>query len=125
PRVLLVMTDQWPRALLRAALREAGYDAVGTRAIAGAVRLAAPDPDRGQIRLVILAREALTGADRHDLDQLRAATDAPIVLLAPAGRPVEAGPWAQVIRRPVSIGALVGAVETLVPLPPDARRPVD
>ena len=119
------MTDQWPRALLRAALREGGYDAVGTRAIAGAVRLAAPDPDRGPVKLVILAREVLTGADRHDLDQLRAATDAPIVLLAPAGRPVEAGPWAQVIRRPVSIGALVGAVETLVPLPPDARRPVD
>ena len=119
------MTDQWPRALLRAALREAGYDAVGTRAIAGAVRLAAPDPDRGPVKLVILAREVLTGADRHDLDQLRAATDAPIVLLAPAGRPVEAGPWAQVIRRPVSIGALVSAVETLLPLPPDARRPMD
>ena len=119
------MTDQWPRALLRAALREGGYDAVGTRAIAGAVRLAAPDPDRGPVRLVILAQEALTGADRRDLDRLRAATDAPIVLLAPANRPVEAGPWTQIIRRPVSIGALVGAVETLVPLPPDARRPVD
>ena len=119
------MTDQWPRALLRAALREGGYDAAGTRAIAGAVRLAGPDPDRGPVTLVVLAQEALTGADRRELDRLRAATDAPIVLLAPAGRPVEAGPWAQVIRRPVSIGALVGAVETLVPLPPDARRPVD
>jgi hypothetical protein len=123
--VLLVMTDQWPRALLRAALREGGYDAAGTRAIAGAVRLAAPDPDRGPVRLVILGQEALTGTDRHDLDRLRTGTGAPIVLLAPAGRPVEAGDWAQVIRRPVSIGALVRTVETLVPLPPDARRPVD
>jgi hypothetical protein len=119
------MTDQWPRALLRAALREDGYDAVGTRAIAGAVRLATPDPDRGPVRLVILAQEALTGTAGRDLDRLRAATDAPIVLLAPAGRPVEAGAWTQVVRRPVSIGALVGAVETIVPLPPDARRPVD
>ncbi len=119
------MTDQWPRALLRAALREGGYDAVGTRAIAGAVRLTAPDPDRGPVKLVILGQEALTGADRHDLDQLRTATGAPIVLLAPGGRPVETGHWAQVIRRPVSIGTLVRAVEALIPLPSDARRPVD
>ena len=98
---------------------------MGTRAIAGAVRLAGPDPDRGQVRLVVLAREVLTGADRHDLDQVRTATGAPIVLLAPAGRPVDTGHWARVIRRPVSIGTLVRAVETLVPLSPDARRPVD
>jgi hypothetical protein len=125
PRVLLVMTDQWPRALLRAALRESGYDAMGTRAITGAARLAAPDPRRGPVGLVLLAQEALAGADRRDLGRLKDATGAPIVLLAPATRRVEAGPWAQVIRRPVSIGTLVAAVESLVPLPRDARRPVD
>jgi hypothetical protein len=125
PRVLLVMTDQWPRALLRAALRECGYDAVGTRTMAGAARLAAPDRSRGSVGLVVLAQESLTGADRSDLDRLRGATGAPIVLLAPATRRVEAGPWTRVIRRPVSVGTLVTAVETLVPLPLDARRPVD
>lgn len=29
PRVLILQPDHWPRALLRAELREAGYDAVG------------------------------------------------------------------------------------------------
>jgi|SRR3954447_6662075 hypothetical protein len=125
PRVLLVMTDQWPRALLRAALRECGYDAVGTRSVAGAARLAAPDEGRGPVGLVVLAQETLTGAERGDLDRLRSATGAPIVLLAPATRRVEAGPWTRVIRRPVSIGTLVAAAESLVPLPLDARRPVD
>jgi hypothetical protein len=123
--VLLVMTDQWPRALLRAALREGGYDAVGTRALAGAVRLTAADPDRGPIGLVVLGQEALSGADRGDLDRLREATHAPIVLLAPAGGGDDAGPWAQVVHRPVSIGDIVRLVEVLLPLSADARRPLD
>lgn len=124
PRVLLVMTDQWPRALLRAALREIGYDAVGTRALSGAARLTAAEADRGPLGLVLLAHEALADDDRVDLDRLREATDAPIVLLASAGenRP---GPWTQVVHRPVSIGDLVRVVEALVPLSPDARRPLD
>src|SRR3954447_23175779 len=125
PRVLLVMSDQWPRALLRGALREGGYDAVGTRTLAGATRLAAPDRSRGPVGLVVLAQETLTGSEPGDLDRLRAATGAAIVLLAPATRRVEAGPWTRVIRKPVSIGTLVAAVESLVPLPLDARRPVD
>src|SRR3954468_17682428 len=65
PRVLLVMTDQWPRALLRAALRECGYDAVGTRSVAGAARLAAPDEGRGPVGLVVLEQETLTGGTRE------------------------------------------------------------
>jgi hypothetical protein len=124
PRVLLVMTDQWPRALLRAALREGGYDAVGTRALAGAARLTADAPDRGPVGLVILAQEALAGADRSDLDRLRE-TGAPIVLLAPAGGGDSAGPWVRVVHRPVSIGELVRVVEALVPLSADDRRPLD
>lgn len=119
------MTDQWPRALLRAALRESGYDAVGTRALAGAARLARAEPDRGPVRLVILAREALAGAEPNDLGRLREATAAPIALLAPAGDRDATGPWARVIHRPVSIGDLGRLVEDLVPLPPGARQPLD
>ena len=119
------MPDQWPRALLRAALREVGYDAVGTRALAGSTRLIAREPGRGPVQLVVLAQEAVADADRRDLDRLREATDAPIVLLASAGAGDDAGPWAQVVRRPVSIGDLVRVVETLVPLPSDSRHPLD
>jgi hypothetical protein len=123
--VLLVMPDQWPRALLRAALREVGYDAVGTRALAGSTRLIARETGRGPVQLVLLAQEALADADRRDLDRLREATDALVVLLASAGAGDDDGPWAQVVRRPVSIGDLVRVVETLVPLPSDGRRPLD
>jgi DNA-binding response OmpR family regulator len=122
--VLLVMTDQWPRALLRAALRETGYDAVGTRALSGAAYLSAAQPDRGPVGLVLLEQEALAGAGRGDLDRLREATAAPIVLLAPGGAD-SPGPWTEVIHRPVSIGELVRVVEALLPLSPDARRPLD
>ena len=124
PRVLLVMPEQWPRALLRAALREAGYDAAGTRSLGGALRLAQPEAGRGAVGLVVLGREAYTGADRPELEQLRRITGAPVILVAPAGRAVE-GPWAQVVRRPVSIGELVRASEALLPLPPGNRGPID
>jgi hypothetical protein len=125
PRILLVMPDQWPRALLRAALREAGYDASGTRTLRMARHLAGPEEGRGPVGLVVLSRDAVAGVDRPHLDELRTLTGAPVVLLAPALREVPDGPWAQVIQRPVSIGELVQAVERLLPLPAEARKPVD
>jgi hypothetical protein len=126
PRILLVMPAQWPRALLRAALREVGYDASGTRALKAALPQTAPDSARGPVRLVVLDQDALAEEDRRHLDELRTRTsDAPIVLLAPITRRVREGPWARVIRRPTSIAALVQAIETLIPLAPQARRPID
>ena len=126
PRILLVMPAQWPRALLRAALREVGYDASGTRALKGALYQAAPDPARGPLRLVLLDQDALTDDEGSYLEKLRDRTsNAPMVLLAPATRRVREGPWMRVIRRPTSIAALVQLIESLVPLAPGARRPVD
>jgi hypothetical protein len=125
PRVLLVMPAQWPRALLRAALRELGYDASGTRALKGALHQAAPEAGRGPVRLVVLDQDALTTADGRQLEELRRITSAPIVLLAPVMRRVPEGPWTRVVRRPVSIGSLVRVIETLIPLAPEARQPID
>jgi hypothetical protein len=125
PRILLVINDQWPRALLRASLREVGYDASGTRALRGALHQAAPDPERGLIRLVVLDQDVLADEEQGQLEELRRQTGAPILLLAPATRPVRPGPWVQVLRRPASIGSIAQAVETLVPLAPDARHPID
>jgi hypothetical protein len=119
------MLDQWPRALLRAALREAGYDAAGTRSLDGARRLGQPEAGRGAVGLIVLGQEAVTPADQPDLERLRHATQAPILLVAPAGREVADGPWTRVVRRPVSIGELVHAVERLIPLPSGARHPID
>jgi hypothetical protein len=125
PRVLLVLRDQWPRALLRAALREAGYDAAGTRTLDGAVHLARPEPGRGAVAAIVLGHEALTQPDGPALERLRRFTPAPILLVAPAGRTIEDGPWARVLRRPVSVGELAGAVASLAPLPPADRHPID
>jgi hypothetical protein len=119
------MPAQWPRALLRAALREVGYDASGTRALRLALHQAAGEAGRGPVRLVVLDQDALTDADEQQLKELRRITNAPIVLLAPATRSTRAGPWTRVVRRPVSIGGLVQVIETLVPLAPEARRPID
>jgi DNA-binding response OmpR family regulator len=126
PRILLVMPAQWPRALLRAALREVGYDASGTRALKAAIYQAASDSTRGPVRLVVIDQDALTEEDGHHLEDLRGRTSgAPIVLLAPVTRRVREGPWTRVIHRPTSIAALVQAIETLIPLPPEARQPID
>jgi hypothetical protein len=124
PRVLLVMSDQWPRALLRAALREVGYDASGTRVLSMVRSRITPEAGRGPVRLVVLDQDALTDTDAPELEALSSAR-IPIVLLAPAVRRLQGGPWARVIRRPFSIGDLVQAIEGLVPLTPGARRPVD
>lgn len=126
PRILLVMSAQWPRALLRAALREEGYDASGTRAVNGALYQAAPDPARGPVRLVLVDQDALGEGHMRQVEELRARTSgAPMLLLAPATRQAQDGPWVRVIRRPVSIAELVRAIASLAPLSPDARHPID
>jgi hypothetical protein len=126
PRILLVMRAQWPRALLRAALREEGYDASGTRAVNGALHQAAPDPTRGPVRLLLIDQDALGEGDVRRVEELQDRTPgAPILLLAPVTRQAQQGPWARVIRRPISISELVLAIESLAPLPAEARHPID
>jgi DNA-binding response OmpR family regulator len=120
------MPMQWPRALLRAALREVGYDAIGTRTLEGAVHHAAAHPSRGPVRLVLLDQDAMTDDEQPSLEKLRAQTPAAsLVLLAPATRDRREGPWTRVITRPISIAVLVQEVEALVPLMPGLRKPID
>jgi hypothetical protein len=119
------MPDQWPRALLRAALRDAGYDAVGTRSLGGAVYRAGPDPERGLVGAVVVDQDAV-GDDAGMIASLRrVAPEAAMVLLAPATRRPREGPWTHVVRRPVRVEEVVRRIEELVPLPAEARRPVD
>jgi hypothetical protein len=126
PRVLLIMAEQWPRALLRAALREAGYDASGTLTLEGALYQSTPDSDRGPIRLVVVDQEALTDEEWHRLKDLQArAPGAALLLLAPTTRPVHEGPWAKIVQRPTSIAELVEVIERMVPLPPELRHPIE
>jgi hypothetical protein len=126
PRVLLVMPAQWHRALLRAALREVGYDASGALTMEGAVNQSAPDPARGTVRLIVVDQEALTDEEWPRLEVLQnRAPDAALLLLAPRTRPVREGPWASIVRRPTSIAEIVEVIERLVPVPPERRHPIE
>jgi DNA-binding response OmpR family regulator len=126
PRVLLVMPDQWARALLRAALRDVGYDAVGTDTLEAALRVRAVDPERGAVRLVIVDQPALSGAGGESLARLLANHGAPAsMLLARATVESPSEPWQRVLRRPVSVADVVSATAALLPLPAADRHPLD
>jgi hypothetical protein len=127
------MPEQWPRALLRAALREVGYDALGAPGLAGALRYRVQAPSRGPVRLVLVDQAALQGDEA--LERLSALFhrhgDPVTILLArvvPMSAPAETAepaPWTRVLRRPVSIDGIVAAVRDLLPLPPGTSRPLD
>jgi hypothetical protein len=120
------MPAQWPRALLRAALREVGYDASGTRNLEGALYQIAKEPERGAVQVIVVDQDALTEGDEARLKEIRQlAPDARIVLLAPATRQAREGPWSRTVRRPISLAELVGVIEALSPLPPEGRLPID
>src|SRR5439155_26767164 len=53
PRIVVVSREHWPRALLRAQLAEAGYDAIGADTLSRALRHP-PDAERGPLRLVVV-----------------------------------------------------------------------
>lgn len=112
PRVLIVSDDQWPRALVRAEMEAGGWDAVGAPDLRWAARALPDEPGRGPVRLVILAQDA--AGDAAALEALRALhPSAPILLLGHRVREPPAGPWAEVLRRPVSVGEVVAAAARL------------
>jgi hypothetical protein len=127
PRVLLVMPDRWPRALLRAALCNVGYDAVGASNLGRALRVRAAEPDRGPVRLVIVDQSALPDAgDAEQLARLLARHGAPAtMLLARVTVVPPVGNWLRVLRRPVSVADIVTATAAMLPLPVADRRPLD
>ena len=118
------MPDQWPRALLRAELRERGYDALGARGLAEALAYPVSVPDRGPVRLVLVDQPALGASDELLLPQLLERHGHPeTVLLAGAGRASPGGTWTRVLHRPVTIAGLADAVASLLPLPNGPARP--
>jgi hypothetical protein len=124
--VLLVMPDQWPRALLRAALREVGYDAVGTRDLLGALRVRPDATDRGPVRAIVVDQAALPARGIAPFTRLMSQhADPRAILLARPTRAPSEGPWQRVLKRPVSVADIVAATQEVVPLDAAARQPVD
>jgi hypothetical protein len=124
-RILIVMAAQWPRALLRAELREAGYDALGARDFDEAMSYPKEEPGRGPVRLIILDQAALEGGDDPRLKELlRLHTDAETLLIAGAFQPPSPGQWRRVLHHPTTIAEIIQAAEQLLP-PPAATHPLD
>lgn len=126
PRVLIVMSDDWRRALIRAALREVGYDAIGTHGSREAWLVPQEAGDRGPMRLIIVDQGQLSAVEIESLSALRQRFGDPdILLLARATVAPPDGPWRRVLRRPVSVAEIVSAAAELVPLPLDLRHAID
>jgi hypothetical protein len=115
PRILIVMEDRWPRAMLRAALLEAGYDAVGARTLLEASECPVQAPERGPVRLVIVDQHVVSGETAGLLPSLLNRLGQPTtVLIASTASSTPEGPWQVIIRRPASIGDIVEAVGSLL-----------
>jgi DNA-binding response OmpR family regulator len=133
PRVVLVMPEQWPRALLRAALREAGYDALGAPSLEAALRYPTQSRDRGLVRLILVDQAVLADEESATLlDALLRRHGYPAAVLLARAMPAQSlpaaatpTPWRRVIRRPASIAELITAVQALLPLPPGSGRPIE
>jgi hypothetical protein len=121
--VLLILPDQWPRALLRAELREEGYDAVGARSLEEALVYRPELPERGRVGLVLV--DGNTASEGALTDLLARHGNPPTVLLAHTGQEIPPGPWVRVLRRPVTIADLARVVRELVPLPARPAHPLD
>jgi len=125
PRVLIVMDAQWHRALIRAALRNAGYDAVGAVDLAEALTHPTQEERRGPVRLIILDQPAVQGPDDPSLRQLlQQHPEANTLVLESAFLPSIEGEWQKVLRHPVTVAEIVQTTQQLLPLP-IAHHPID
>jgi len=115
PRILVVSGEQWPRALLRAQLGEAGYDAIGARNLSRALRYPPEDAERGPVRVIVVDSGAAAATPAALERARRRYPDVALVLVHRAGA-VPPGPWAATLQRPVTIGDIVATVRRLVPL---------
>ncbi|SRR5712692_1196848 len=112
PRILLVMPEHWPRALLRAELIERGYDVVGTPDLPAALLSRPVEKDRGPVRVIVIDQDVLVEPQSRLLDLLASRhPNARLVLLGRAQLETPPGAWRQILRRPALIGEIASAVE--------------
>jgi hypothetical protein len=124
--VLIVMPDQGRRALLRAALRDTGYDALGAPDFAEALSYPATERGRGPVRLVILDQAVLLDGDDAPLTRLLNRFGEPTtLLLSSAMAPRPESSFGRVIQRPTSIAHITRAVQHLLALPAATAHPMD
>ncbi len=120
PRILLVIPDDWPRALLRTRLRDQGYHAVAAPGVDESFVYPVTDPDAGPMRLMVLDQAAFA-ADALDRF-LQRYKGVRVLLLAFGTSEIPQGPWTAVLRRTAHSDELLRAIQEIVPLTPAAHR---
>ena len=118
PIVWIIDAEQWPRALLRAQLIEHGYDAIGFVRLRHALLALKLGPPAYPAPRAIVIDVVGQGASADDLGRL-AAAGVPLIAIAGAVEradpAVAAAPWAALLPRPVTLGAIEDAVAHIVP----------
>jgi len=114
-RILLVMPEHWPRALLRAELIERGYDVVGAPDLATALLARPVEKGRGPVLAILIDQDALVEPQSNLFDLLVSRYRNPrLVLLARTQLKTPPGPWDKIVPKPALIGQIANAVsETL------------
>jgi DNA-binding response OmpR family regulator len=121
PRIVIVIPGQWPRALLRAELRERGYDAVGAASLAEALVYPAREEGRGPVALLVVDATALGEEGGELLGRLVARHQDPLRMLITPSRDRPPGDWTAVLRRPLRKEQLHERIRALLPLTPDVE----
>ena len=112
PRILLVMPEHWPRALLRAELIERGYDVIGAPDLATALLCRPAEKGRGPVRVILIDQDALVEPQSRLLELLVSRHPEPrLVLFARAQMQTPPGNWHAVVRKPALIGEIASALE--------------
>jgi len=113
PVVWIVDADHWPRAYLRAELIERGYDAIGFVTLQEAVvRLLLPGSRQPSLLVVALRAQGLD--DRLSGVLMRERIPIVAVVDAASSPPRELSPAVNVLRRPLTIGAIADTVDHLI-----------
>jgi hypothetical protein len=102
-----------------------GFDAIGTRAVDGALRFPVRDPERGPVRVLIVDQSAAAATPEQLAELLQKHAGALSILLGrtpPMPLPLDS--WDDVVPRPFSVGQIVDTVRRLVPLG-EGHRPLD
>jgi len=113
--IWIIDNEQWPRAYLRAELLERGYTPISFERLFGALsELSRTITDKPQIIVLELRGQKITS---HILELL-AGANVPIIaiggMLELNNPMIKDFKWADLLRRPVTIGMIADAVEKIV-----------
>ena len=113
PRIWIVDADHWPRAYLRAELIERGYDATGFETLKDAmIRLLTARSRRPALLVIDLHGQVID--DKLGSGLLRAKLPVIAIAGATSSEIAPPGVLVELLRRPLTIGAVADAVDRVM-----------